>query len=316
MPTIIELAKQYRAALLRREAAASADVLRAFKLVLTNLEPKIKALEAAFENEPDMSLSRVFRLERYKALQAQTKSEIERFAGQAAYITEQAQTVNVAHAFRESSLMIETATDAFVKLPTRAINSFIGLASDGSPLVDIFKDISKGAAQAVKDKLTVSIALGHNPRKTASEIRRSFGTPAARALVIARTESLRSYRTANLEVMRENSNLVGGWYWLSARSRRTCALCWAMDGTHHKLTESFASHPVCRCSQIADIGKPLAKTGTQIFASLDEANQLDILGAGKFELYKSGKIELSDLVETKTDARWGKVRTEKSLRAL
>jgi hypothetical protein len=75
MPMIYELAKQHRAALLRREAAASADVLRAFKVVLINLEPIIKALEAEFENDEDMTISRLFRLERYKDLQAQTKAE-------------------------------------------------------------------------------------------------------------------------------------------------------------------------------------------------------------------------------------------------
>lgn len=316
MPTIYELAKQFRLELLRRESETSAEVLSAFETILTNLEPKIKALEAELENNKDMSISRLFRLDRYKALQTQTKAEIERFSVKAAGITERSQTVNVSNAFRESKQMIETGTSSFVKLPSKAVREFAGLASDGSPLEKVFNEISKGAAQKVKEKLQVAIALGQSPKKTASDIRQSFGTSAHRALVISRTESLRAHRTATLETYKANKELVGGWYWLSARTARTCAMCFAMDGTRHTLNEDFASHPCCRCSMVCDLGKSLPKTGAQVFAGFAKDKQIEILGRAKHELYSSGKIALSDLVEKSKSAKWGVVRREKTLKEL
>lgn len=316
MPTIYELAKTFRASLLKREAKTSAQILATFQTVLTNLQPKIDALQKELENNPEITLARVLRLNRYKELQSQTKAEIERFAAAAARITAAAQGANAQNGFREAREFIIRQTNSFVKLPSRAVQSFVGLASDGSPLEKIFAEISNGAVKAVKDKITVSIALGHNPRKLAGEIRRSFGTPAARALTVARTESLRSYKTASLETYRENSKLLGGWIWLSARSQRTCAMCFAMDGTHHELREEFGSHANCRCSPLPDLGKPLPQTGAEVFAELPDEKQREILGAGKFELYKTDKLKLGDLVETRNDARWGKVRFEKSLKNL
>ncbi|HXG86520.1 MAG TPA: minor capsid protein [Pyrinomonadaceae bacterium] len=316
MPTIFELAQSFRQRLLRREAKASADVLSAFESVLTNLNPKIEALQKELENNPNIELVRIFLLERYKALEAQTKVEIARFSGVAAQITGGAQRINSEFALSEASALIQSQTNAFVRLPTRAVESFVGLASDGSSLNKIFAAISGVAVKAVRDKLTVSIALGHNPRKLASEIRRSFGTPAARALTLSRNESLRSYREASRHIYLENSNLVSGYVRLSARNARTCPICWALDGEIYETSEPFASHVACRCSILPYMGKPLAKTGVQIFAALDADNQREILGNGKFELYRAGKISLNDLVETRNDKRWGKVRFEKSLRNL
>ena len=315
MPDIYELAKSFRAKLLKREAKTSAEILRAFETVLSNLKPQIEALEKDLETVD--TISKVFQLKRYKALESQIKAEIKKFSRIAGEITTTAQKVNLERALDEAKQLIESQiSNAFINLPTDAIENFVGLASDGSPLNELFAEIGKGAAQGVKDKIITGIALGHNPRKLASEIRRSFGTPAARALVISRTESLRAYRESSRAVFQTNKSIVSKYIRLSARTARTCAICWALDGEIYETSEPFASHPACRCSILPYMGKPLPSTGAEIFASLDDETQIEILGRAKHQLYSSGEIILNDLVGTRRDKRWGKVRFEKSLRDL
>jgi SPP1 gp7 family putative phage head morphogenesis protein len=315
MPTIYELAKSHRSRLLQRESAATREILRAFQVVVDNLAPYIEALEEELKENPALSATKVLLLERYKALESQLKTEIERFSANAARITTEAQRVNTFEAFREAAELIRGQSDAFLALPSRAMTSFIGLASDGSPLEKIFADISGGAVQGVKDAIIEGIAFGSSKR-VASNLRKSFGTPAHRALVISRQETLRAYKFAALSVYRDNPTIVKGWIWLSARSSRTCAVCWAMDGTKHKSDEDFGSHICCRCTPLPFIDKELPKTGVEIFDSLDAQTQADILGKSKYELYSNGKIQLMDLVETRNSRRWGKVRSEKALRDL
>jgi hypothetical protein len=61
--------------------------------------------------------------------------------------------------------------------------------------------------------------------------------------------------------------------------------------------------------------RPPVTRGADVFARLSPADQRKILGPGKFDLYKSGKLKLSDLpVKTRSDFGPG-LRT-KSLKEL
>jgi hypothetical protein len=58
------------------------------------------------------------------------------------------------------------------------------------------------------------------------------------------------------------------------------------------------------------------KSGPEWFAGFSDKDQLKVLGRGKYELYKAGKLQLSDLVGYKVDPVWGPQRFEKSLKIL
>jgi hypothetical protein len=99
-----------------------------------------------------------------------------------------------------------------------------------------------------------------------------------------------------------------------------------MHGTVHPLDEPFASHPNCRCQATpitktwAELGftgipdLPEPEPGSAVFARLSEAEQRQILGPGKLELFKAGKLELRDLVAVTNSRVWGKGRRERTLR--
>lgn len=138
------------------------------------------------------------------------------------------------------------------RINPKAVETMVGMQQVDSPLHKLLSSIAPNGAQAAEDVLTEGILLGWNPRKTAPLIRNTLGTQLTRALTIARTETLRAYRTAAQQTYRENANIVKGWTWQAALDDRTCASCFAQHGSEHPLDEDFGSHPNCRCSPVPE----------------------------------------------------------------
>jgi hypothetical protein len=119
-------------------------------------------------------------------------------------------------------------------------------------------------------------------------------------------------RVYDIQVFEDCSFVAGGYV------AHNCAVCLAMDGTVHQLSEDFASHPSCRCAAvpITEYSDPPGETGEEWFAKQPEELQRKILGPSKHSLYKTGTMSLSDLVEKTNHPRWGPGLTEASLKTL
>lgn len=174
---------------------------------------------------------------------------------------------------------------------------------------------------------------GHNPVVIARDIQDALGSSLANALMISRTESMRSLRDATLENYRANSDVVDSYVWLA--SPDACAMCLAMSGTELSLDEDMDSHQNCRCTSVprtkswADIfagtgidASDIPETtldvpqGADVFAALSDTEQRDLLGPAKYNAYKDGAFTLSDLVGVSHNSVWGTSRYEKSLKDL
>lgn len=170
--------------------------------------------------------------------------------------------------------------------------------------------ISSSADSAIRRELVRGMANGSNPKKTAREIVKrtegEFNGGLARAMTIARTETLDAHRAAAEVAHNENADALRGWMWLAATSDRTCIACLGMNGTEHPLTEPGPQgHQNCRCSRSpltkswADLGIDLDEpesvaTGSQAwFDSRDEATQRKILGPAKYAAYQRGDFPMS-----------------------
>ncbi len=213
------------------------------------------------------------------------------------------------------------------RLPVGAMAAMVGRLADGSPLSQLLAELGPEASNAIRGVLLKGAAQGYNPRRVAREMRKSLSGSASRALRIARNEQLRAYREASLESYRQNEQLVHGWLWIASLSPRTCPLCLAEHGSFHPLTEPFASHVSCRCSPVpwtksfAELGiegvpdtrPPLPESGESWFARQSPEYQKSLLGPGKYEAYRAGQIQLSDLVGHREDPNWGPSRYVKSL---
>lgn len=322
---IYQVANQFRAELLGRDAATSKELMRSYLIAARNIRQRILQLgeridEARAAGER-ISPSWLYQQERLAALLRQVQNEIISFAGTANGTIEsmqrEAAMLGLNHAADLFAIGTPgvTLSGGFARLSAEAATDLAGFAADGSPLAMLLAKLAPGAADAVKQALFSGIVRGAGAQELAHEVFRSLGGNMARSLLIARTETLRAYRESSQRFYEANNDVVHGWKWISACNARTCPVCWAMHGSIHSNNEQFVSHPGCRCTPVpvTDISPPL-KAGPARFASVPEKQQLKVLGPLKFEAYKAGRVTLQDLVGTSTNRRWGTTLRERSLK--
>lgn len=208
----------------------------------------------------------------------------------------------------------------------RNVLHLIGASSEGTPLGALLREVEGAAVGKIRDELLTGVARGQSPRATARRIVQQANIAPNRALTIARTETLKTYREVSRQSMLANSEVVQGWEWRAQFSRRTCAVCWAMSGKRFSVDETLDSHPNCRCAMLPvtlsweELGfrgipdrRPSLPTGPDVFAGLPEADRLAILGRSKLAAYDRGDLTLEDLVKPTSSPRWGPGRREASL---
>lgn len=336
---------QYRQQLLQHDLAATAALESAYAHVLATIEPRLSRLyqqiaDAQASGEP-VPLSWLYEQNRLQTLMRFVEGQINHYAALAQMTTGQLQHYGVQLGTRSAQQQLQATVPPGVSwsfgLPSpSALANLVGATQAGSPLSDLFAGFGKEAAENVKTALISGLANGDNPATIAPQVAQALGISRNRALVLSRTETIRAYRSANLETLRANDDVCEGWVWQASLSRRSCAVCIAMNGTKHDLSEEMESHPCCRCVPV-----PLTKSwdailgplgidtsgipetsisipsGASWFAEQDESTQRAILGSNAaYQLYASGKASLSDFVGKSHDAQWGGSLYQKSVKQL
>lgn len=163
-----------------------------------------------------------------------------------------------------------------------AIQSLVGRSADGQPLGNLFESFGADAAAASRNALMTGIAMGDAPSVVAAGLQEAMGVTRSRAMIIARTEMLGSYRMAAHETYRANSDVLGYWLW-SASGNNPCAMCAGMDGTLHDLNEDLNDHPCGKCSPL-----PVTKPWDDILGPLGiDASDLEETSLGAEGNYES-----------------------------
>lgn len=320
--SVYEVAERFRKALLKEEARAARRMRSAYvdaeRAILAELKRISKAIEDARRAGLDPRASWQIQSGRLEETLATIRHQIDGFSEIAARQTAARQTT-AAHQGIEHARQLAKAAgvkSGWRLLSREQITDLIGFLEPGSPLLELFKAIGPRAASHARTVFAQASATGAHPRVTAKLLAKGIRDLSEdRALLIARTETLRSYRTATQRSYKANSDVVTGWRWMAAHSPRTCAMCLAMDGTIHSVDEVMATHPACRCAMVpvTPYSRDPRLTGAQWFAQQPDDVQIKIIGRGKHELYRSGQLELSDLVAETEHPRWGTGRREASL---
>jgi len=201
----------------------------------------------------------------------------------------------------------------------------------GALVTDWFDDLSKRAAKSVNREITMGIVNGNS---TEEIVRRIKGTKAAnygdgilnrdrreiRALV--RTSVGHVSNNTREAIYAANDDVIKGVQIVATLDNRTSEICIAMDGKVFKPGEGPRPpfHVNCRTTTVPvlkswkELGINLKEAPDGTRASLDgqvptswtyddwlkqqsEEDQNDILGAGKAELFRAGKIKASDLID-------------------
>ena len=320
MAIITDKALEFRRALLERERAAALELVRAYGVAYARISAALDALLRQIDDAraagEEISEAWLLRQNRYITLLAQIRMEIGRFADLTGSVTMTGQSQAIDQAIEDSAALIETAAaqagevaiaGTFNRISRSAMENLVGFLADGSPLANLLGELGPEAAATVKEGLINGLAQGKGAVPIAREIRGALNGSMFRALRIARTEVLRSYRETTHQQLQE-SELVEGWIWLSARNSRTCRVCIALHGTFHLKSERMKSHVNCRCVAVPAIKgqESRIEKGAEWFAKQPEKFQREILDrAGEWEAYKAGKVALEDFVGLRKSEQWG-----------
>jgi hypothetical protein len=181
--------------------------------------------------------------------------------------------------------------------------------------------LAPDAATAMRRALIRGTALGANPRHTAARMLRTtethFNGGLARALTIARTETLDAQRTAAQVYQQAHQDTLKGWVWTCKLDARSCPSCWARHGTVHPLTEPGPNdHQQGRCAR-TPVTKTWAELGIAIpeppsslpdaearFASLSRADRLAIMGPARLQALEDGTLQWDQLSVNVTNPGW------------
>jgi SPP1 gp7 family putative phage head morphogenesis protein len=313
-PAVVDAINSHRAALLAREDAAMRAQAQAWLQVEQAIQTQVDALALEMANTQTTTMGMLYRSRRYRALMEQTRDELRKYedyleprirSGQADMITaameHSRQAVNAVAT--EAQVVVQ-----FDRLPVSAVNDAIGLAGDGSPLRAVLQDASRVGPDALADQLVSGIALGKNPVAVARQaIRLGLGQSFTRMQTVYRTEMLRTYRQTTLAAY-GNSRVVVGYKRLSARDSRTCIACLVADGRVYRIEEGFDEHPNGRCTLIpilANVQPVQFQTGQEWFRQQPESVQREMLGRGRYDIWRRGDASLDDMVSRRYDADWG-----------
>ena len=345
---LTRIREQFLQALERNEGQALqvmitqyAGVVKQLRIQLEQDWQRIEARRAAGE-EPRRSW--IYEEGRLQRLLEQAEWQFKGWSTLAAQLTEglQSAAVNVAgdHVVEELRYLLTppgagAVVIGFDVLPAAAHAQLVGTLQDGSPLTKLFNEIGPQVREQMSEALVLGIMKGDSPRDVGRRMAQSTGVGLVRGIRIARTEMMRSYRTAHHDNYRANSNVLAGWVWLSSRNSRTCPACLAMHGTFHPLSEELLDHPNGRCTPMpvtktwaqmglgnearanrwgdSAIDPDALETGEAWFASQPPAVKIDVLGHAGAAAYQAGMVKLADFVTVRRSRVWGNSISTRSL---
>lgn len=314
MPTALELAAQYRAAVERADLAALNRLIRSYGTLTNSLKDKIDALVNAIAAE-GMTAAQVAKSARYRELMAAVVKELKKFETYAEVelttAAEAAIKLGGAHALGFMDALGATGGSG---LPVEAIKTLLGFLDPDSPLYKRLHELAPFTAEQVGNKLLEAVAFGYNPRKTAGIILDALGQGLSSALRMARTVQLYSYREASRATYAANPDLVSGWVWAATLDDRTCVSCLSMHGTIHPISETLNDHHNGRCAMIplTEAGNPVNVDAKEWFDSQPEDVKRAQMGGALYDLYSSGKADWGQMSKERPDDVYGPMRTTAS----
>lgn len=320
---ILDIANQYREALIALETEVTSEILDAYGAIRRDLDDDLQSLTRRIQSRidagQDVPVSWLHRQTRYQQLLTQAEAEV---ASLAAAMNPQITQLQADAALlgdeAARALLGQAGVQITARLPNDALVELVGRLSDGSPLSEWLDDFGPHARKTVGKLLTDAVVRGMNPKQISQEVSRAIGISQVRAETLVRTETITSFRNANLAHYRQHGDVLRGWRWSAQLGdARTCPSCLAQHGKVFPLSKPFASHQNCRCTPVPHTGSATEfPTGPDWFAEQSPSFQMELLGPAKGGAYRDGVISLEDLIQTGTDDRWGPFSHERSLASI
>jgi hypothetical protein len=194
----------------------------------------------------------------------------------------------------------------FRKVDQQAIETYVGLLGNGSPLYTLLQEAYPDSVDAIVKSLLEGFALGLNPITIAENMTKALGVGLDRMTLIARTEQLRVWRLSMIQQYRD-SGVVLGFKRLVVKDFNTCMACLMADGEVYELADELEDHPRGRCTAVPILpGIDITwQTGQEWFDGLDAQTQIDMMGQAKWDAWQAGQFQLTDLYKVAHSDVWG-----------
>lgn len=314
-PKIIRMLKEYRQSLIDREINQTERLAKSWILIEQQLHDEMVLLALQIQ-EAKLSGSVIteqllMRMSRYEQLQSQMEKQILKYAK-----TTAADDISKEQ-FEYGKLALQVSQDAigmsfqygiaFDKLPVSAVENYVGLLGDGTPLYRLLKEAYPDALDGVVKEFLLGAAKGLNPNQIAYNAARSMGLGLERITLIARTEQLRVNRLVSANQYR-TSGLEGVMKRVATKDDRTCPACLALDGEIIPLDQELDDHPRGRCVaifQIKGTSEIQWEKGKDWFARQETSLQKEILGDTKYQMWENGTFQFEQLGQKDYNPVWG-----------
>ena len=324
---IIADAARFRKALLAQDLAVQRRLITTYQSIYSGMQDKITLLADEITKRGKMTASEAVRLARYKSLMTEIEQQTQ---GYSVYLKTELSTAAraaLAQGVKDAKYITSTAmvsngditAYSLKTLDPRVIEQLLGFLSPDGALYKRIDQLPGWTAQQVSDSILDGVALGKNPATIAAGITKSMGVALTDSMRMVRTSQLWAYREASRATYAANSDVVEGWIWHSALDSRTCPSCIAMHGTKHPLSEPLNDHYNGRCAMVPITilnPDPQIETGEEWFNRQPESEQRQILGKGRFEAWRDGKFQLSEISKDQRDDVYGIMRTAAPLKEL
>lgn len=342
MPAIYQEAMKFRAALRAGNDASLKRLVEAYGRIYGRLQTQLRALEAdileAQKAGREFSQDWLRRQERYQQLMAQTRDELNRYAGliesEMDSLTKEALAAAEEDALRLAAARLPgvpatVLRSVWNRLPAEAVETLLGFLAPESPLTKRLAGFGVEAALRIGAALEESVALGYSPRRLAGTLRRSAGMSLSDALRLARTTQINAYREATRASYIANERLVPTWTWVSALDPGgTCMACVAKHGSIHPVTERLNDHHNGWCVMVPnpvsyrDLGLNVAgppaeriPTGEEWFKGLPEGQQRAFMPSeAAWKAWQAGQVGIGEFVGSRVDDVWGEMVAVRAVR--
>jgi SPP1 gp7 family putative phage head morphogenesis protein len=234
-----EVVKRFRLVALRRSTRAMRDVLSVFNDVLRAAQAE--ASRFAQEIDPQDLASAL----QYNRLQNLIR-EIEQLIRDASQRSAEIVSRTSDELDRLGRAQATEIASSFSILNVASIAVATHATSAEGRVGQLFRRLAPLGAERARSTIIRAVALGLGVERTARELSDALAITRARALTIARTETLNAYREgARLRYMELG---LRRYRWLATGDERTCAICADLNGQVFDIEAPMNPHPNCRCT--------------------------------------------------------------------
>lgn len=308
----VRISREYREQLVRNEDAALkrmssywAKMERETRDNMLLLAQEVTELKKAGQPVP---VQYIYTMQRHMKMMEQLVELVPQYEYKALEEIEKTQRLNYTLGLESANAIIQASDpsdDMWTRIRQDAAEAMAGYAGNGAPLAELLQTDYGAMASRITDALVSGIGLGKGYKQVAQDMMDAAAIDFRRSVLIARTETNRAYRQANADQYRK-SGVVEKVLRLCAMSN-SCAACIIMDGWECK-NGICEDHPNGKCTTVVVTTggiMPEWEHGADWLEKQDEATQREILGEGRYDLWKNYNIPLDQLVTMKENPVWG-----------